>query len=97
MNGDSHAEQMIEFLKSKVLRNPKAEILPDTVLVTSGLIDSFALISVLLQLEKVTERKISPGKVNPRDMDTVNKMLARTSHKPSIRSKDRERCKRIGA
>jgi hypothetical protein len=24
-------------------------------------------------------------------------VLARTSHKPSIRSKDRERCKRIGA
>ena len=40
------------------------------------MVDSFALIDILLQLEKVTQRKISPGKVSPRDMDTVNLMLA---------------------
>jgi hypothetical protein len=39
-------------------------------------VDSFALIDVLLHLEKVTNRKISPGKVSPRDMDTVRQMLA---------------------
>jgi acyl carrier protein len=72
----SSARQMIEYLKTRVLRNPTAKIDEDTTLVSSGLVDSFALIDVLLHLEKVTNRKISPGKVSPRDMDTVRQMLA---------------------
>ena len=74
-NGSS-ARQMIEYLKTKVLRNPSINIDEDTALVSSGIVDSFALIDVLLHLEKVTNRKISPGKVSPRDMDTVRQMLA---------------------
>jgi hypothetical protein len=36
--------------------------------------------------------------LNPRFAESTAPIaLARTSHKPSIRSKDRERCKRIGA
>jgi len=79
MSADSQAKQMavqmIEYLKSKILRDDNVEILLDTSLVASGMIDSFALIDILLQLEKVTQRKISPGKVSPRDMDTVTLML----------------------
>lgn len=69
------AELMIGYLKTTVLGNPGMEILEGTPLVSSGLIDSFALIDVLLHLEKVTNRKISPGKVSPREMDTVKLML----------------------
>lgn len=76
MNADSHSAQLIDYLKSKILHDANAVILPDTALVSSGMIDSFALIDILLQLEKVTQRKLSPGKVSPRDMDTVNLMLA---------------------
>ena len=80
------AEQMIEYLRVKVLENPAADIGEETPLVSSGLIDSFALIDVLLRLEKVTSRKISPGKVSPRDMDTVRLMLATAERvgKPQI-------------
>lgn len=66
---------MIEYLKVRVLRNPTIEIHEETPLVSSGLVDSFALIEVLLHLENVTGRRISPGKVTPRDMDTVRLML----------------------
>ena len=76
MSTDSPAAQMIAYLKSKILRDDNVEILPETSLVASGMIDSFALIDILLQLEKVTQRRISPGKVSPRDMDTVDLMLA---------------------
>jgi acyl carrier protein len=68
-------QQMIEYLKAKVLSNSNLDIQEDTPLVSSGLVDSFALIDVLLHLEKVTNRKISPGRVSPRDMDTVQQML----------------------
>jgi DNA-binding HxlR family transcriptional regulator len=37
------------------------------------------------------------GKIADKWTLSVIEVLARTSHKPSIRSKDRERCKRIGA
>jgi acyl carrier protein len=66
---------MIEYLRAKVVRDPSVEILEDTPLVSSGLVDSFALIEVLLQLEKVTNRKISPSDVSPNDLDSVGQML----------------------
>ena len=71
----STAEQMISYIKEEVLRDRHVDIAMDTPLVSSGLIDSFALIEVLLQLEKVTRRRVAPGRVSPRDMDTVRLML----------------------
>ena len=76
MDGNHQAHDMIEFLKKNVLRNRKVEIDEDTALVTSGLLDSFALIDVLLELEKITKRKISASRVSPPDLDTVRKMFA---------------------
>ena len=69
------AQAMIDYLKNQVLRGVKIEIDEDTSLVSSGLIDSFALVDALLELEKVTRRRIPAGRVSPPDMDTVNKML----------------------
>lgn len=66
---------MISYIKERVLRDRSIEITVDTPLVTSGLVDSFALIDLLLHLEKVTRRRIPPGKASPRDMDTVQLML----------------------
>ncbi len=70
------AEAIIAYLKGTVLRNPTIEIGEDTPLVSSGLMDSMALIDVLLQVEKVTGRRIPAGKVGAKDMDTVTLMLA---------------------
>ncbi len=42
----------------------------------SGLVDSFALVEVLLEVEKLTGRRIPAGRVSPPDMDTVREMLA---------------------
>ena len=73
---ENSAQAMIDYLKSQVLRNSKIEINEDTPLVSSGLVDSFALVEVLLELEKLTGRRIPAGRVTPPDMDTVRKMLA---------------------
>ena len=75
MTHTDKAQAMIAFLRTRVLRNAPTEILEDTPLVSSGLVDSFALIEVLLQLEKVTGRKISASAVRPSDLDTVAEML----------------------
>ena len=75
MANSSESQQMIEYIKTKVLNDPTADVTEDTALVSSGMVDSFALIDVLLHLEKVTNRRIPAGKVSPRDMDSVQQML----------------------
>jgi acyl carrier protein len=69
-------EQMIDYIKREVIRRPDVQIAEDTPLVSSGLIDSLALVDLLMKLEDVTHTRISAGKVQPKDMDTVGLMFA---------------------
>ena len=66
---------MIEYIL-KLIRKPGATIDENTALVSSGLMDSMALVDVLVKLEDLTHRRIPAGKVQPKDMDTVAKMFA---------------------
>ncbi len=70
------AQQMIDYILREVIRRPGIQIDDDTALVSSGLIDSLALVDILLNLEDVTHMRIPAGKVQPKDMDTVALMLA---------------------
>ena len=69
------AQQMIEHIV-RLIRKPGATIVENTPLVSSGLIDSMALVDLLLKLEDITHKRIPAGKVQPKDMDTVAKMFA---------------------
>jgi len=69
------AQQMIEFIRERI-RKPDVAIDENTVLVSSGLVDSMALGDVLLKLEDLTNTRIRPGAVKPRDLDTITKMFA---------------------
>lgn len=69
------AQQMIAHIR-QVIRKPGITIDEDTPLVSSGMIDSMALVDLLLKLEDLTHRRIPAGKVQPKDMDTVTKMFA---------------------
>ncbi|MGB3579016.1 MAG: hypothetical protein WBA08_22935, partial [Candidatus Sulfotelmatobacter sp.] len=60
----------------QLIRKPGVTIDENTPLVSSGLIDSMALVDLLLKLEDLTHRRIPAGKVQPKDMDTVLKMFA---------------------
>jgi acyl carrier protein len=71
----SGAQEMIEYILN-LIRKPGATIDENTPLVSSGLIDSMALVDVLVKLEDLTHRRIPAGKVQPKDMDTVAKMFA---------------------
>jgi acyl carrier protein len=68
-------QQMIEHV-TKVVRKSNVSIDENTRLVSSGLVDSMALVDLLLKLEDVTNLRIPPGKVQPKDMDTVALMFA---------------------
>ena len=69
------AQQMIEQVV-KLIRKPGMQIDENTPLVSSGLIDSMALVDLLLTLEDITHLRIPAGKVQPKDMNTVALMFA---------------------
>jgi acyl carrier protein len=68
-------QQMIDYL-TRLIAKPGVALREDTPLVSAGLIDSMALVDVLLELENVTHLRIPAGKVQPKDMDTVILMIA---------------------
>lgn len=60
----------------ELIRKPGVTLDENTPLVSSGLVDSMALVDLLLKLEDLTHKRIPAGKVQPKDMDTVAKMFA---------------------
>ncbi len=69
------AQQMIEQIV-RLVRKPNLKLDENTPLVSSGLIDSMALVDLLQKLEDLTHTRIPPGKVQPKDLDTVALMFA---------------------
>jgi acyl carrier protein len=69
------AQQMIDQVV-KLIRKPSLQIDENTPLVSSGLIDSMALVDLLIKLEDITHLRIPAGKVQPKDMNTVALMFA---------------------
>jgi acyl carrier protein len=67
--------QMIEYILKEVIRRPGTQIDEKTPLVSSGIIDSLALVDVLQELEDLTNTRIPAGKVQAKDMDTVESMF----------------------
>jgi acyl carrier protein len=68
-------QQMIAHIQ-RLLNKPSLALDENTALVSSGLIDSMALVDLLVELESITKMRIPPAKVQPKDMDTVAKMFA---------------------
>jgi acyl carrier protein len=73
MNPES--QEMIQHI-ADLIRKPGLVIDENTTLVSSGLIDSMALVDLLLKLEEITHMRIPPGKVQPKDLNTVSMMFA---------------------
>jgi len=71
----AQSEAMIKYVKEKILRKPDMVLDADTVLVSTGIVDSFALVEALFELERITKLRIPAAKVAPADMDTVRKMF----------------------
>ena len=73
---DDQVQEMIEYIVHEVIRRPGVQITQDTPLVSSGLIDSLALVNILQKLEDITQMRIPAGKVQLNNMDTINLMFA---------------------
>jgi acyl carrier protein len=68
-------KELTGYIAEKVIKG-KTEITEDTQLISSGLVDSFALIEIFMELQRVSGRKIPASKIQAKDMDTVRLMFA---------------------
>ncbi len=75
-NQNEQAQQLIGYIVDEVIRRPGVQIAENTPLISSGLIDSLALVQILAKLEDVTQLRIPAAKVQPKDLDNVTLMLA---------------------
>jgi len=69
-------EQKMVDIILRLIRKTNVTIDENTLLVSSGLVDSMALGDLLLELEDLTNMRIPAGKVRPKDLDTVAMMFA---------------------
>jgi acyl carrier protein len=67
---------MIDYIERQLLRRPGTQVDESTPLISSGLIDSLALVDIVLKLEELTNLRIPAGKIQAKDMDTVAHMFA---------------------
>ena len=74
MTEPEQKQEMIAHIEREVLR-PGTKIDSSTTLCSSGLLDSFALVDILLKMEDITQMRIPASKVQPKDMDTVDLMF----------------------
>jgi acyl carrier protein len=72
---DEKIKELTSYIAEKVIKG-KSQINEDTPLVSSGLIDSFALIEIFLELQRIAGCKVPASKVQAKDMDTVRLMFA---------------------
>ena len=68
-------EKLLEFIRAEFLDDQNMVITSDTKLISSGLIDSFSLVSLQQFIEKEFGKKIPPPKITVNTFDTVKQMI----------------------
>lgn len=78
MNANTGMQQqhMLEYIRSELGGRSEVVLDVDVPLVSSGLVDSLALVGILLKLEEITGLSIPTAKVQPKDLETVRMMFA---------------------
>lgn len=67
---------VLNYVTKEYLEDVEEEITYDTPLISSGYVDSFSMISLLVFLESSFNIKIPPSKATPEAFDSINKIVA---------------------
>jgi acyl carrier protein len=76
MSPDEMKEMVLDYIVREFIDEPETEITNDTPLISSGYVDSFSMVSLLVFLENKFKIKIPPSKATPEAFDTVNRIVA---------------------
>ena len=67
---------ILNYVINEYLEDDDEKITYDTPLISSGYVDSFSMVSLLVFLENKFKIKIPPSKATPEAFDTVNNIVA---------------------
>ncbi len=76
MNTQEMKDLVLNYVIKEYLEDEDVEITYDTPLISSGYVDSFSMVSLLIFLENKFKIKIPPSKATPEAFDTVNNIIA---------------------
>jgi len=68
-------EKLLEFIRDEFLDDPDLEIDENTKLISSGIIDSFSLVSLQSYIEREFGKKIPAPRITAQSFDTVRQMM----------------------
>jgi D-alanine--poly(phosphoribitol) ligase subunit 2 len=69
-------EMVLNYILEEYIDDDDAKITFDTPLISSGYVDSFSMVSLLVFLEKKFKIKIPPSKATPEAFNSVNNIVA---------------------
>ncbi len=75
-------EKLLEFIRREYISESSAIINKDTKLLSTGIIDSFSLVSFLVFVEKEFGKKVPVSLITPGLFDTVSQMAECISRLP---------------
>jgi acyl carrier protein len=69
-------ELVLNYVKKEYIDDDDVRITYDSPLISSGYVDSFSMVSLLVFLENKFKIKIPPSKATPEAFDSVNNIVA---------------------
>jgi acyl carrier protein len=69
-------QKLIKYIKAEFVTDPDINIEADTKLISSGIIDSFSLVSLQAFIAREFGKKIPAPRITAESFDTVRQMLA---------------------
>jgi acyl carrier protein/D-alanine--poly(phosphoribitol) ligase subunit 2 len=67
---------ILNYVKKEFMEDEDTEITYDTPLISSGFVDSFSMVSLLVFIERSFKIKIPSAKATPEAFDSVNNIVA---------------------
>ena len=79
MNLEEMKDLVLNYVIKEYMEDEDEEITYDTPLISSGYVDSFSMVSLLVFIENKFKIKIPSSKATPDAFDSVNKIIALAS------------------
>ncbi len=68
-------EKLIAYIRREFVTDDSAEITADTPLISSGLIDSFSIVSLLSFIDRTFGKKLPPALITADSFDSVRRIV----------------------
>jgi acyl carrier protein len=72
---DEMKDLILDYIKKEYMEDEDEEITYDTPLISSGYVDSFSMVSLLVFIENKFKIKIPAAKATPEAFDSVNNIV----------------------